>query len=161
MELLFLDKMEIIIKKANAKDVDAVVSLINEYDIYEKKLDKNVEIEKKSDLKKAFLEDLETKRAYYYIASIQNSAGGLIIYSIYRSGKAKWAVLQDLIINEKYRGFGIGKKLVSFVIKKVKIMGCKRIKSFVRFNNKKALGFWKKQGFKTDANKGYSIIKQI
>jgi ribosomal protein S18 acetylase RimI-like enzyme len=153
--------MVLIIRNAKKRDSLTVIKLMREYDLYENKLDKSVEITSGNEIKITFLSDLESSRAYYVLAQIDKEILGMIIWSVYQSGKIKWGVIQDLIVNKNFRNSGIGSELFNYVYDRIKNKGCKKIKSFVRFNNTISLKFWKKKGFKSTENKGYSIIKEI
>lgn len=58
------------------------------------------------------------------------------------------AEIQDVILNEQYRQFGIGSELVKRVIKIAKVKGCKSIKLLTQIDDSPVHNFYKKHGFR-------------
>ncbi len=76
----------------------------------------------------------------------ENEAGiiGIAVYYIaYSTWKGKTLYLEDLVITEKYRRFGIGKKLFDAVAKKAEELGAKRFAWQVLDWNEPAINFYK------------------
>lgn len=57
------------------------------------------------------------------------------------------AVLEDVIVRNKYRGKGLGRLLVEHVLAWAKIEGMMRVTLLADRDNKAALGFYRKLGF--------------
>lgn len=64
--------------------------------------------------------------------------------------------LEDVYVDENYRGKGTGKKLVSEVIKKAKEKGCYKVICTSRYKKEKVHQFYEKFGFK-DCGKEFRI----
>ena len=78
---------------------------------------------------------------------------GLITITIrdafYYGGKV--AIIEDLIVDEKYRGQEIGRKLVEFVEKELKQNGIRAIELSSDLHRDQAYGFWEKMDYKRSA----------
>lgn len=59
------------------------------------------------------------------------------------------AQIDNLIVKEKYRNQGVGKKLFESFKKWAKALGVERIELDTRYSNESAIQFYEKQGFKT------------
>ena len=85
------------------------------------------------------------------LAENNNDILGLCIVSIRnKSGMVenKTAYMDDLCVDERFRGQGIGKKLFSFVSKKAKEKGAQRLDLMVWSFNKNAIHFYEELGMK-------------
>ena len=149
-----------IIRKATLEDLEDLARLMREYDVYENKLNKKVQISSIKENKKLISKHIKSKSITHTVFEKDGKIVGLINWDIRSDNKAKKGVIHNLIIDKDYRGKKIGTKLVDYVIKEFKKRGCTKVGSFVRIANKGALEFWKKQGF--DNNEaGYSISKRL
>lgn len=82
----------------------------------------------KNDFKEMFLEDLEIGK-HFLLAKIDNEAVGLITMSIrngYEYG-GKTGMIMEFIINDDFRGKGIGKQLMFSIQELAKNESCKFI----------------------------------
>lgn len=139
--IYYFHKMEIKIRKGEKLDLPVVLSLIKELADYE-----NANDEVTLTLKE--LEDDGFREDPYYrflVAEIDNKIIGLSFYWIrYSTWKGKFLFLEDFVINEKYRRFGIGSKLFKATIKicfDLKLNGmCWQVLDW----NTEAINFYKK-----------------
>ena len=106
--------MKTIIRKGLKNDLPAVLNLIKELADYEKSLEEVT----------ITLKDLEKdgfgKHPWYWFLVAENKTEiiGLSFYWIrYSTWKGKFLFLEDFVIKEKYRRFGIGSKLFEATIK--------------------------------------------
>ena len=60
----------------------------------------------------------------------------------------KVAIIEDLVIEEKFRNKGIGKKLVEFVEQQIKQEGIRGIELSSDFHRNQAHKFWERMGYK-------------
>ena len=60
-----------------------------------------------------------------------------------------WLVIDDICVDEKYRGNGIGRKLVDFAYRFAKEKGLDKVELNVYTDNRDAVRFYKRLGFKT------------
>ncbi|MGE0737903.1 GNAT family N-acetyltransferase [Sulfurimonas sp.] len=74
-----------------------------------------------------------------------------ILYTFSTALGAKVAILEDMIVDERYRGQDIGSSLMDFALKRIKAKGCKRITLLSDSDNFKAHKFYEKQGFTKSA----------
>jgi GNAT superfamily N-acetyltransferase len=83
------------------------------------------------------------------VAEYQGTVIGMctaqILISTAEGGKA--ALLEDLIVQEEFRGMGVGRKLVSAIEKWADSQDAKRLELFADRNNTPALEFYQKLGW--------------
>lgn len=70
-----------------------------------------------------------------------------ILYTLSTALGAKVAILEDMIVDKRYRGQDIGSSLMDFVLEYIKAKGCKRITLLSDSDNFKAHKFYEKHGF--------------
>lgn len=58
-----------------------------------------------------------------------------------------YGLLEDVFVEEKFRGQGIGKKLVEMVIEKARELGCYKLIATSRFERENVHKFYEKLGF--------------
>jgi ribosomal protein S18 acetylase RimI-like enzyme len=133
--------MNYTIRKAIKEDVPALLGHVKELATYEKAPDA-VEVT---------LEEMEADgfgpNAIYsaFVAETEGKIVGMALYYIkYSTWKGKAIYLDDIIVNEKYRRFGIGGKLFEEVVKVGKEMGIRKIDWQVLDWNEPAIQFYKK-----------------
>ncbi len=89
--------------------------------------------------------DMVTLLLFEYNGFAMGFANLMTIYSIWAHGKA--LVLDDLYIQEEYRGKGFGKEAMDFIVAYAKSKGYKRLQFQSEFSNARAMAFYKKLGF--------------
>lgn len=70
-----------------------------------------------------------------------------ILYTLSTALGAKVAILEDMIVDKRYRGQDIGSSLMDFALKYIKAKGCKRVTLLSDSDNFKAHKFYEKHGF--------------
>ncbi|TBN01875.1 GNAT family N-acetyltransferase [Hyunsoonleella flava] len=135
--------MELIIRDSKREDMPHVLKLIKELAIYEKEPDA-VEVT---------VEDLqndgfgEHPQFHCFVAEINSQIEGIaLVYNRYSTWKGRAIHLEDLIVSEKMRGYGIGSKLLDEVVKYSHSLGVKRINWEVLDWNEPAIKFYEKNG---------------
>lgn len=68
------------------------------------------------------------------------------------------AQIEELVVDEKYRKKGIGKKLITEIVLIARFRGCKRIELDAHFDSKKAHQFYEDLGFE---NRAYIFSKPL
>jgi GNAT superfamily N-acetyltransferase len=133
--------MNYTIRKANKGDASAMLALVKELAIYEKAPDA-VEVT---------LAEMEEAgfgpHAIYsaFVAEINNTVVGMALYyTKYSTWKGKAIYLDDIVVNEQYRRYGIGGKLFEEVVKVCKAMGVRKMDWQVLDWNEPAIQFYKK-----------------
>ncbi|TXE12796.1 GNAT family N-acetyltransferase [Seonamhaeicola algicola] len=135
--------MQFNIRKATQHDMPAVLSLINEL----------AEFEKEPDAVEVTVEDLINdgfgKQPAFtcFVAEVDKNVEGIaLVYNRYSTWKGKIIHLEDLIVSNKYRGAGIGTKLLDEVVKYGHSLGVKRINWEVLDWNEPAIKFYQSKG---------------
>jgi GNAT superfamily N-acetyltransferase len=133
--------MKFIIRKAEKKDVSDILRLIKELALYEKSPDEV----------KVTLEELEndgfgSNAAYKaFVAEGEGAILGMAVYYIkYSTWKGKCVFLEDLMVSQQYRRYGVGAKLFDAVVKAAKEMGVRKMDWQVLDWNEPAINFYKK-----------------
>lgn len=92
---------------------------------------------------------LSDANSYFLVAEIEGEVAGFINFTtrktILHSGPS--GLIDELIITKKYRGKGIGKRLVLAAIERCKQLGCCEVEVSTEKVNTKAREFYKKCGF--------------
>lgn len=133
------------IRAATKKDASQILYLIKELALFEKEANA-VEISV-SDLKK----DGFGKHPAFkcFVAEINNSIEGIaLVYKRYSTWKGVVLHLEDLVVNPKMRGFGLGTALLDEVVKYGHNLGVKRISWEVLDWNEKAITLYENKGAK-------------
>lgn len=140
--------MDITYRKAEKKDIKSMLSLIKELALYEKAPQEVTNNEK------AMLEDGFGANPIFeaFIAEQKNTIIGLALFYIsYSTWKGRALYLEDIIVTEKMRRYGIGKKLFDLVVQKAKEINAKRMHWQVLEWNTPAINFYEKIGADLDS----------
>jgi GNAT superfamily N-acetyltransferase len=80
----------------------------------------------------------------FFVAESEAVIIGIAVYFIaYSTWKGKTLYLEDLVVTEKYRRFGVGKKLFNAVAQKAEALGAKRFAWQVLDWNEPAIHFYR------------------
>jgi GNAT superfamily N-acetyltransferase len=139
--------MDVIIRKGKETDLPALLNLIFEL----------AEFEKAPDAVTNTVEEM-TRDGFgknpafeFFVAEYGNQVIGIALYFIkYSTWKGKGIYLDDLIVTEKFRGKGVGKKLFDQVIKVAKTINAKQLHWQVLDWNEAAIRFYKSYGASVD-----------
>ena len=133
--------MEILIRKGNKSDLPRVLELIKELALYEKAPQEVTNT----------VEDMERdgfgENPVYglLVGEVDGNIEGMAIYYIkYSTWKGKCVYLDDIVVTEKMRGKGIGKKLFDEVIEECKKLDCRLLWWQVLEWNSPAIHFYEK-----------------
>lgn len=133
------------IRKGKKEDMPAVLQLIKELAVFEKEPDAVV-ITAEDLLADGFSEN---PLFHTFVAEIDGQIVGTALYYYrYSTWKGKTIHLEDLIVNEKMRGGGVGFALYSEIIKQGKKENVRRIEWNVLDWNTPAIDFYEKSGAK-------------
>ncbi len=133
--------MNIAIRKGTKTDLPAVLNLVKELAIYEKA--PNEVTVTLSDMERDGFG--ENPIFSFFVAENDGNIVGIALYYIkYSTWKGKCVFLEDIIVTEAYRQYGIGKKLFDEVVKVAKAMNVKRLEWQVLEWNEPAIKFYKK-----------------
>jgi GNAT superfamily N-acetyltransferase len=133
--------MNISIRKGIKGDLPQVLELVKELAAYEKApLEVTVTLEEME--RDGFSENPIFS---FYVAEKDKRIVGISLYYIkYSTWKGKCVFLEDIIVTEEYRKYGIGKKLFDEVVKVAKEMKAKRMEWQVLEWNTPAIKFYEK-----------------
>ena len=135
--------MNIIIRKAVKADMTQVLNLIQDLATFEKEpnaVEVNV-----SELEEDGFGESPLFRCF--VAENENDIVGIaLVYMRYSTWKGKALHLEDLIVTDKYRGFGLGTKLLNEVIKLGNDLKVRRICWEVLDWNTNAISFYESKG---------------
>ncbi|NAS31948.1 GNAT family N-acetyltransferase [Flavobacteriaceae bacterium R38] len=135
--------MEFNIRVAQREDMVQVITLIKELALFEKEPGA-VEITAENLERDGFNEN---PLFHCFVAEVKDKIVGMaLVYPRYSTWKGRTIHLEDLIINEKMRGTGIGSALFTEVIKYGNELGVKRIEWAVLDWNEPAIKFYEKNG---------------
>jgi GNAT superfamily N-acetyltransferase len=133
--------MNVVIRKGEKKDLPSVLALVKELAAYEKAPDEVV----------VTVEEMEVDGFgnnpifKFFVAEKGTEIIGIALYYIkYSTWKGKCIFLEDLIITEQFRKYGIGKKLFDEVVKVAKEINVERLEWQVLDWNEPAINFYKK-----------------
>ncbi|MCK4355230.1 GNAT family N-acetyltransferase [Candidatus Parcubacteria bacterium] len=145
------------IRKANIKDLEHILRLYHEllkeeFKKFDKSLNPNWAYSKLT--KKYFQERITKKNGF--IEVVENNkkiigylCGGISEQSFYLyRQKAKYARLDEMLIDKKFRGKNLGTKLVKDFVKWCEKNKVDYISVTASVGNKKSLNFYRKLGFK-------------
>jgi GNAT superfamily N-acetyltransferase len=130
----------IIIRKGSKEDLPALLKLIQELALFEKAPDEV------TNTLSAMEEDGFGKNPVFefFVAEFENEIAGIALFFIkYSTWKGKGIYLDDLIVTEKHRSKGIGKKLFQKVIDEAKKRKAKQMHWQVLDWNTPAIDFYK------------------
>ncbi|MBW2995323.1 GNAT family N-acetyltransferase [Candidatus Woesearchaeota archaeon] len=147
------------IRKATIKDIKEIAELLREYDVHEHKLDKRRKIEKIKDIITFNKKLIRHPKVVFFVAEVNGKLAGMVSGEYRDSAIDRTGIFHNIIVTEKFRGKGIGKKLLKEIEKYFRKKRCSKMHSLVRPKNKRALKFYKKIGFKVE--EGFRIDKKI
>ena len=135
---------EIVYRKFNKKDLVQILDLIRELAEFENAAEKLVNT----------VEQMEEEMQYFECLVAEKDGGEIVgmalYYFVYYTWVGKSLYLDDLIVNNKFRGNGVGTKLFEMVLEEAKEQNCKRIRWQVLNWNKKAIKMYEKYNCEID-----------
>lgn len=138
-------QMNFTIRNATKHDMSAVLELIVELAVFEEEPDA-VEVTTESLIADGF----GTHPAFKcFVAEVDGKVvGAAVVYNRFSTWKGKILHLEDLIVNQKMRGHGIGSALLDEVVKHGYNLGAKRINWEVISWNEGAIKLYERKGAK-------------
>jgi GNAT superfamily N-acetyltransferase len=151
---------DITIRKGTEADLEQVLNLVKELALYEKAPDE-VEVTIEEMQNWGFGKD---KLFEFFVAEHQHKIVGIALYYYkYSTWKGKCLFLEDIVITESYRRYGLGSKLFNEVVLVAKQKQARRMEWQVLEWNKPAIDFYKKYNAHLDAEwiNGKLTYKQL
>ncbi len=135
------EHIDIRVRKAQRKDLPAIHELVRELAIYERAEEEFV----------ATLEDYEEDFEHRIFEAHVAEAGGAVVgmalyYMAYSTWKGKMLFLEDFVVREAYRRYGIGQLLFEAFLEEARRLGCRLVKWQVLDWNEPAIRFYEKNG---------------
>jgi GNAT superfamily N-acetyltransferase len=142
--------MSFIIRHGDEKDVPGMMKLVRELALFERAPEEVVNTEKK------LLEDGFGKHPLYKViiaeaVDTNDVIGMALYYTAYSTWKGKMLFLDDLVVTESYRRYGIGRKLINEFLRDAKEQGVNQVRWQVLDWNEPAIAFYKSLGVDMDA----------
>lgn len=155
---------EIIVRKSTSNDLEDILRL--NLDLFKKE---HKEYDKKLDLKwtygkigkSYFQKRASGKEGFCVVAEVEGEVVGYLCGSVrdcpydYRL-IPKYAELENMIVDKKFRGGGIGKKLTEEFLKWCKSKKADSVSVNASIQNEKGINFYRKMGFRD-----YSLTLEI
>ncbi|MBI4992635.1 MAG: GNAT family N-acetyltransferase [Candidatus Magasanikbacteria bacterium] len=93
-------------------------------------------------------QEIKSKAIKFTIEKDGKVAGRAYLYLIYNNlHKEPYGYLEDLFVDESYRGSGLGRQLVQSVVEEAKKLGCYKLIGTSRYSRVEVHEFYKKLGF--------------
>ena len=145
--------VNLVLRKATLEDLQAVMTFnyrLFKFEI-EKGLDNYIEDWSLKEKGKQYFQE-QIKNQFVVLAEIEGKAVGYLSGSIYQDEtysyyEGKTAELNDMFIEQEFRKYGIGSKLIASFENWCKQNDAKRILVAATIGNDNAISFYKKNGF--------------
>jgi len=139
--------MNITIRKATLADIPTIHQLVVALAVYEK------EPEAVTATLADYTQDFEAGIFQAHVAVMEGKVVGMALYYMtYSTWKGRMLYLEDFVVFEEYRRFGIGQLLFDAVLAEGKNQGCRLLKWQVLDWNEPALNFYKKNEATIETN---------
>lgn len=141
--------MSFLIRRGDERDVPGIMKLVQELALFERAPEAVVNTEK------MLHEDGFGKNSIYKVfvaeaADTNEVIGMALFYTAYSTWKGKMLFLDDLVVTESYRRYGIGRKLMNEFLKEARETGVNQIRWQVLNWNTPAIQFYKSLGAELD-----------
>lgn len=142
---------DIIIRQATLSDLKSIQKLNYElFKLENENFDPTLIVDwPLSEEGKNYFEDL-IKNEYVIIAIEDENIIGYLAGTINEKGSyelIQYGEINNMLVDNNYRGFGVGKQLINCFKEYCKSKSIKNLKVVASAKNKKAIDFYKKQGF--------------
>ncbi len=142
-------------RKADIKDIDELFILFKELmTLHGKEVSNIFKVEIEEGMVRNYISDIISKENYnLYVAENEKIIGVVEVINIMEENKMhrnrKYALIDKLVVDEGYRGLGIGNKLIEYAEKEIKSMGIDEVELYVWEFNEGALNLYEKKGYKS------------
>lgn len=141
----------VIIRRATIEDLKTIQTLNNnlfelEKENYDSTLVKDWPLSEEG---KEYFSDLINNH-YVIVAILDNVIVGYLAGSIEEKGsyvEAQYGEINNMLVSDEYRGYGIGKSLINSFKEYCKSNNISNIKVVASYKNKNAIEFYRKNGF--------------
>ncbi|MFH1237690.1 MAG: GNAT family N-acetyltransferase [Candidatus Aenigmatarchaeota archaeon] len=98
-------------------------------------------------------------RKHTYVCEMLGDVIGFISASSPEGQGQHVAHITPIVVRKEFRGFGVSKKLMRYILKKLREEGFKRVDLEVNADNKRGIKFFKKFGFEREATMKKNVKK--
>ena len=145
---------KVLIRPATESDIPGIHALVYELAVYEK------EPEAVFTTPEEYLEDFRNGLFESHVAEMEGKVVGMtLFFMMYSSWKGKMLYLDDFVVNEQYRRFGVGQKLYDAFIEEGRRRSCRLVKWQVLDWNEPAIKFYEKN--EAIIEKGWWNVKKF
>lgn len=145
---------KVLIRPATESDIPSIHALVYELAVYEK------EPEAVFTTPEEYLEDFRNGLFESHVAEMEGKVVGMtLFFMMYSSWKGKMLYLDDFVVNEQYRRFGVGQKLYDAFIEEGRRRSCRLVKWQVLDWNEPAIKFYEKN--EAIIEKGWWNVKKF
>ena len=111
-------------------------------------------------LQKVFERGLRSKSQVYLCAENKDAVIGFVSLTVKNNlwQAANLGHIDELVVDEKHRGSGLGTRLLTAIAAQARQRGCVRVELESAFHRKKAHAFYERHGFE---NRGYLFSKPL
>jgi GNAT superfamily N-acetyltransferase len=131
--------MEILIRRATHADLDAIHDLVRDLAVYENAEEQHIATlaEYERDFSEGIFQAI--------VAEVDDKVVGMaLFYMAYSTWKGRMLFLEDFVVKEDYRRYGLGQKLFDAFVAEGRLQGCRLVKWQVLDWNEPALKFYHK-----------------
>ncbi len=144
----------ITIRPATEADIPTIHALVYELAVYEK------EPEAVFTTPEEYLEDFRNGLFESHVAEMDGKVVGMtLFFMMYSSWKGKMLYLDDFVVNEQFRRYGVGQKLYDDFVEEGRRRGCRLVKWQVLDWNEPAIKFYEKNN--AIIEKGWWNVKKF
>lgn len=142
------------IYKGNEKDIEFIVDMWKKLSDYHRKFEDYLEPSQqwRQYIRSLFLDDMTRNDRLFLVAKEKNNYIGFIRVEIRNTpelfNNVTTGYISDLYVDENYRGSGLADKLMDECIIWIKGKGIENVRLNVNSENKRAINFYQKIGFK-------------
>lgn len=147
-----------IIRKAASKDREALARLYMQFWKAHPDKDPLIVPKRKPTLRNQInsaAKGIKKRSEYYFLAVEHGKVMGYIELCIKKNHRMfrirKFGYINSIVVDNKFRGRGIAKKLIGFAAKFFRQKGMKYMRLNVYFSNRDAMKVWPKTGFKKES----------
>ncbi len=127
------------IRPATTADLPAIHALVYELAVYEKEPDAVFTTPEE------YRRDFEAGRFESFVAEMDGEVVGMVLfYEAYSTWKGRMLYLDDFVVRESHRRFGVGQKLFDRFVEEGRRRGCRLVKWQVLDWNEPAIKFYEK-----------------
>jgi ribosomal protein S18 acetylase RimI-like enzyme len=150
-----MDNVTVNFQPAKISDIDVLLSLMREYYAYE-----NLKLDDGAARKRLAEFISEPSLGNIWLITVDSDiAGYIVVASGYGLEHGRNVTIDEFYISERFRGQGLGKKTMSFVLSELRRGAVESTHTEVERNNTRGLKFWTDLGF--HKHDRYSMVKML